>query len=176
MTLALSVEGRQWFAVRCRPGRECVSSLEFERQGFEVYLPQELKLIRHARKMEKAPRPYFAGYLFLHLSPSERRWTAIRSTHGAIGAVHFGMSYPCVSDQVIAALKALEDGAGFICEGEDSISPFKPDERVVVRGGQFSGIEGLFVCRNGNERAMVLLEVLQRQVRVQLPLSSLAAA
>ncbi len=170
------VKGRQWFAVRCKPGRESVARMEFERQGFEVYLPQELKLIRHARKMEKASRPFFPGYLFLHLAIHEQRWTAIRSTPGALCAVHFGMSYPQVPEQVIALLKSLEDDDGFICEDEDSISPFKPDERVVVRGGQFSGIEGLFVCRNGSERAMVLLDVLQRQVRVQLPLSLLAAA
>lgn len=35
--------------------------------------------------------------------------------------------------------------------------------------------EGVFVCRNGEERAMVLLEVLQRQVRAKLPLALLAA-
>jgi len=170
------VNHKGWFAVRCKPGRESIAQHEFKRQGFDVYLPQEQKLVRHARKMEKASRPFFPGYLFLHLATHEQRWTAIRSTPGALCAVHFGLCYPKVPERVIVMLKSLEDDDGFICEGEDSISPFKSGERVVVRGGQFSGIEGMFVCRNGNERAMVLLEVLQRQVRAQLPLSSLAAA
>jgi len=169
-------DSRQWFAVRCRPGRECVARQELERQGFLVYLPQEQKLIRHARTMQKLPRPFFPGYLFLHLAPNECRWTAIRSTPGAICAVHFGLYYPPVPEQVIAALQGLEDADGFIGEGEDPVSPFKPGERVVVRDGQFSGIEGLFVCRNGNERAMVLLEMLQRQVKARLPLAVLKAA
>ena len=172
----LDVSGRQWFVVRCKPRQEFSAQQEFERQGFTVYLPQEQKLIRHARKMEKVPRPFFPGYLFLHLAPEERRWTSIRSTRGALCAVHFGLCYPLVPEQVIAVLKRLEDCDGFICEGDDSVSPFKLGERVVVRDGQFSGIEGLFVCRDGDERAVVLLGMLQRQVRSKLPLSSLVAA
>ena len=170
------MSARQWYAVRCRPGREDTAFLELERQGLTVYLPQELKLIRHARKMDEVPRPFFSGYLFLHLDPNERRWTSIRSTPGVVGTVHFGQCYPRVPDHVIASLKGLEDEAGYICDGADPVSPFKPGERVVVRDGQFSGLEGLFVCRNGNERAMVLLGLLQRQVRAKVRLSSLAAA
>jgi len=166
----------KWFAVRCRPGREDTARQELERQGMEAYLPRELKLIRHARKMEKKPRPFFPGYLFLHLTPEERRWTAIRSTRGAIGAVHFGSFYPPVPEEVITSLKGLEDADGLVCQGEDSVSPFRPGERVVVNAGQFSGIEGIFLCRNGDERAMVLLEMLQRQVKAGLPLASLKAA
>jgi len=167
---------KQWFAVRCKPRKESTACEEFERQGFEVYLPRELKLIRHARRMEKMPRPFFPGYLFLHLSREERYWTAIRSTRGAVGTVHFGNFYPPVPDSVIASLRALEDEAGFIRHGEDPISPFAPGTRIVVREGQFSGIEGIFVCRSGEERAMVLLEMLQRQVKAKLPLSVLKAA
>jgi len=170
-------DSRQWFAVRCRPGKEDAARREFEHQGMETYLPLELKMIRHARKMEKKLRPFFPGYLFLHLAPEECRWTAIRSTRGAVGAVHFGAHYPSVPEQVLAALKGLEDSDGFVCRGGgDSISPFKPGESVTISEGQFSGIEGVFVCRNGDERAMVLLDMLQRQVRARLPLAVLKAA
>jgi len=169
-------DSRQWFAVRCRPGKENAARREFEHQGMEAYLPRELKMIRHARKMEKKPRPFFPGYLFLHLALEECRWTAIRSTQGAISAVHFGAHYPFVPDAVITGMKSLENTSGFICQGEDSVSPFKSGERIMVRDGQFSGIEGVFVCRNGDERAMVLLEMLQRQVKARLPLAVLKAA
>lgn len=167
---------QRWFAVRCKPGQECSAQQEFERQGLEAYLPREVKLIRHARKMTKVSRPFFPGYLFLHLAPAECRWTAIRSTRGAVCAVHFGVNYPSMPDAVIAAMKSLEDTSGFICQGEDPESPFESGERVMVRDGQFSGIEGVFVCRDGDERAMVLLEMLQRQVRAKLPLVSLKVA
>ncbi len=170
------MSGRQWFAVRCRPGREFVAANELERQDFSVYLPREMKLIRHARKMKKLPRPFFPGYLFLHLAPTERRWTAIRSTPGTLCAVHFGNFYPPVPDTVVASLKSLGGADGLIFQGRDSVSPFRPGERVMVRDGKFSGIEGVFVCRNGDERAMVLLEMLQRQIRVRLPLPLLKAA
>jgi len=170
------VTGRQWFAVRCKPRQEFIARHEFERQGFEVYLPLERKLVRHARKMQKLPRPFFSGYLFLHLAEDECRWTAIRSTRGAVGAVHFGAYYPPVPDEVIAALRGLEDEAGFVCVGDDPVSPFRAGERVVVREGEFSGIEGVFVRRSGEERAHVLLDFLQRQVRAEMPLAVLKSA
>ncbi len=167
---------RQWYAVRCKPRQEFIAKHELEQQGFDVYLPIELKLRRHARRMEKVPRPFFSGYLFLHLAPTECRWTSIRSTRGAVCAVHFGALYPPIPNAVMEILRQLEDEGGYICEGEDSLSPFKPGERIVMRGGQFSGIEGVFVCRNGNERAHVLLDFLQRQVRTNVALQELKSA
>jgi len=170
------VKVRRWYAVRCKPRQEFIARHEFEQQGFEVYLPLERKLVRHARKMERVPRPFFSGYLFLHLAESECRWTAIRSTRGAMCAVHFGAWYPPVPDGVMGMLRALEDESGYICVGEDPVSPFKAGERVVVREGEFSGVEGVFVCRNGEERAHVLLDLLQRQVRAEMPLAVLKSA
>lgn len=167
---------RQWFAVRCKPRQEFAARHELERQGFTVYLPQEIKLVRHARRMERIPRPFFPGYLFLHLAPEECRWTAIRSTPGAIGAVHFGACYPAVQDVVIEALRGFEGADGFICHGTDPVSPFESGERIIIREGQFSGIEGLFLRRSGEERAMVLLDVLHRQVKAKLPLALLKSA
>ena len=171
------MSGKQWFAVRCKPRREAEARAEFERQGFEVWLPMELRLVRHARRMEKRPRPFFPGYLFLRLGPEERRWTTIRSTRGAIEAVHFGAHYPPAPDEVVARLRAMEDEAGFIrMDGQDVSVPFKPGARVRVQGGAMAGLEGVLLACEGEQRALVLLEMLQRQVKARLPLAELAAA
>ena len=171
------MSGKQWFAVRCKPRREVEARAEFERQGFEVWLPMELRLVRHARRMEKRPWPFFPGYLFLRLGPEERRWTAIRSTRGAIEAVHFGAHYPPVPDEVVARLRAMEDEAGFIrMDGQEASAPFRPGARVRVQGGAMAGLEGVLLTCEGEQRALVLLEMLQRQVKARLPLAELAAA
>jgi len=171
------MSARQWFAVRCKPRREAEARAEFERQGFEVWLPMEMRLVRHARKMEQKPRPFFPGYLFLHLAPEERRWTTIRSTRGAIGAVQFGAHYPPVPEEVVQGLMALEDEAGFIrMEEARQKSPFAEGERVRVRDGVMAGLEGVFLAQDSEQRALVLLEMLQRRVKARLPLADLAAA
>ncbi|MDX8401380.1 MAG: transcription termination/antitermination NusG family protein [Mariprofundaceae bacterium] len=169
---------RQWFAVRCKPRREFEALAAFVQQGFEAWLPQELKMVRHARRMEKKPRPFFPGYLVLHLAPAERRWTTIRSTRGAVGAVRFGDLYPPVPDDVVAALRAMEDAQGYIRppDDPDPECPFAPGERVRIREGAMAGIEGVFLARDGEQRAMVLLAMLQRQVKAKLPLAVLKTA
>lgn len=59
---------RSWFAVRTRPRQETVARDQLEHQGFEVYLPLVNTRITHARKVSWQPRPFFSGYLFMHLS------------------------------------------------------------------------------------------------------------
>jgi len=157
-------------------GRETQARQQFVLQGFTVYLPLEMRLRKHARRQDKVARAYFSGYLFLGLSPDERQWTRIRSTREAIEPVHFGAFYPPVPEQVIAALKGLEGDDGYICAGDDALVSFKSGDRVVVSDGQFSGVEGVFVCKNGQERAMVLLGMLQRQVKAEVSLASLSSA
>ena len=171
------MSGKLWFVVHCKPRREAEARGEFVRQGFDVWLPMELRLVRHARRVRRRPRPFFPGYLFLRLGEEERRWTTIRSTRGAIGAVHFGMHYPPVPDGLIAQLRALEDEDGLIRRTVTDVSaPFERGARVRVRDGAMAGLEGVFFASDGEQRALVLLEMLQRQVKARLPLANLATA
>ncbi|MGB0515214.1 MAG: hypothetical protein ACPGJE_10285, partial [Wenzhouxiangellaceae bacterium] len=48
--------------------------------------------------------------------------------------------------------------------------------RVSLTAGPLAGLRGLFEAETGDQRAMVLLEILNRQHRVQLPLRDLRRA
>jgi len=167
---------RQWFAVRTKARHEVEALNHFERQGFAAYLPRTLVRTTHARKVCWKPRPFFPGYLFLHLAPEERRWTTIRSTIGAIGAVHFGHHYPPVPDVFIELLKAREDEHGLIVAERTPDSVFQPGERVRVLNGPMQGLEGVFVAMRGEDRVMIMLDWLARRVKAELPLNEVIAA
>jgi len=167
---------RQWFAVRTKPREEARAKQEFERQGFTVYLPLALVRITHARKVSWQPRPFFAGYLFLHLAPEERQWTRIRSTYGAVGAVHFGPFYPPVPDGVIAAIRARENERGLIELDRTPTAPFKKGDRVRLLTGSLSGLEGLFQEMRGEDRALILLNWLGRRISAEVSTQDIAAA
>jgi len=74
---------REWFAIRTQPRKEQVARKHYEQQDFIVYLPLILTIRRHARRIDKVPRPLFPGYVFLHLSIEDRKWNTIGSTIGA---------------------------------------------------------------------------------------------
>ena len=49
------------------------------------------------------------------------------------------------------------------------MASFKPGERVQVSGGSFSDIEAIFVSSDGEERSVILLNLLQREQKVRVP-------
>lgn len=167
---------RQWFAVRTQPRREFLAKYHFERQGFRVYLPVHKAIISHARKREDAIRPFFPGYLFLHLAPDERQWTTISGTIGAACAVRFGEFHPPVPNVIIETLRSREDECGFIVTNSLRQSIFQPGDRVLFPVNQVQDLYGIFEARRGEERAIILVEILKRQVSVEVPLAALVAA
>ncbi len=167
---------RQWFAIRTKPRQEYYAREQFNRQGFEVYLPQTLVLISHARKKGWVERPFFPGYVFLNLSIDEQRWSTFASTYGAIGAVHFGSHYPSIPNEVIKALKTRENEQGVIlCESRPS-EPFHEEQKIRIIDGPMRDLEGVFQCMSGEDRVLILMDLLNRTISVRLPLEQVAAS
>lgn len=163
---------REWFAVRTKFRQEPVAKMHYERQGLAVYLPLVQTVRRHARKAEQVARPLFLGYLFLHLAPPERDWRAISSTIGSIGPVCFGDSYPPVPDWVIEGIRKRENEQGIIPLRELGRAALQPGNKVMVSlAGQDA--EGIFLSFRDEERVVLLLELLHRQVRAEVPLARL---
>lgn len=166
---------RQWFAIRVKTGREAYARGQYERQGYSVYLPEALQRCSHAGRVKWEVRPFFPGYLFLHLAPEEQRWTSINSTYGAIRAVCFGSLYPPVPDEVVDALKARHGSDGLISlQRSRWEAPFQHGQKVRVLSGVMSDIEGVFQCMKGRDRVVLLMHLLGRQSRVEFPLDLVA--
>ena len=173
--MRFEVASKSRYAVRTKPRKEHYAKEQFERQGYEVYLPRTLSLTSHARKKSWVSKPFFPGYLFLNLECHERNWVSIASTYGAIGAVSFGSYYPHIPDEVVDGLKGHEDENGVIlCESTPE-APFRTEQRIRVLDGPMEDLEGVFRCMSGRDRVLVLMEFLNRSVEVRVPLNLVAA-
>lgn len=166
---------RSWFAVRTKPKKEIVARDHLENQGIKVYLPLVSTRIAHARKVSWQPRPFFVGYLFVHLGRNEQRWTSIRSTPGVLAPVRFGNFYPPLPDEAIKMLQSSHDENGFITISSVPKVPFEPGEPVRLRDSSLKGLEGVFVEMRGEERALVLLDWMQKKMRVETRLDNLSS-
>jgi len=158
---------RSWFAVRTKPREEMKAQHQLELQGFEVYLPLVNTRITHARKVSWQPRSFFTGYLFLHLSKDEQRWTSIRSTIGVLAPVSFGHYYPPLPDAAIALLQDNHDDQGFIDVAATPKSPFQAGEKVRLNDGSLQGFDAVFIEMRGQDRAMILLDWMQKKMQVE---------
>jgi len=167
---------RQWFAIRVKPRQESLAASNLERQGFRVYLPMMNTRISHAGKVSWQPRPFFVGYLFVHLARDEQRWTTIRSTVGVLAPVVFGIFYPPLNDQVIALLQARQDENGLISIASATPeAPFRAGEKIHMLDGSLKGLEGVFIEMRGQDRALILLDWMHKSMRVVADTSVLAS-
>jgi transcriptional antiterminator RfaH len=164
----------RWYVARTHALGEEKALINLLKQGFKVYLPRYLKRRRHARRTEWVKAPLFPRYLFVNFDIAITRWRAISSTIG-IDRMICTLDRPVpVPDGVIDDIKSRENERGLISLAQ--CLSLSCGDRIQIESGAFSDMTGLFECTTDDERIVVLLELLGRQVRVRVPASSLALA
>ena len=157
-----------WYAVHTHPRKEGVALENLQRQGFESYLPLlRVQKVRRGRAV-MVDEPMFPRYLFVRLDSSVqgRSWAPIRSTLGVRALVQFGGRPARVLPELIDWLRDRE-------RHFDPLHLFEPGDAVTVIDGPFKGLEALYQGVDGEHRALILLEILSKPVRVALDAGSL---
>ncbi len=163
----------QWFAVHTQPHAEHKAKFNLERQGFEVYLPRYLKRRSHARKIEWVPSPLFPRYLFTAFDPAVARWRAIMSTFGVSHLICHGNRPIAVPDDVVEQIRGREDEKGLVTLALQA--PFEKGDAVPVTAGTLADQVGLFDRMTDDDRVVILLKMLGREVSTSLPLNAVRA-
>ena len=146
------------------PNRENSAELNLRNQGYAVYAPMIRKQIRHARRVSEVLRPLFPGYLFVRLNDTQSRWRPILSTVG-VRTVVCTRDVPCIlPTPFIDDLKARERD-GVISR---SASAHQIGETVRLGRGAFDGLAGKIIDLAENDRLVVLMDFLNRPVRVKI--------
>ena len=156
---------KSWYLVYTKPRQEALAQANLERQDYGVYLPKVRLMCRRRGKQEAVVEPLFPRYLFIHLDTQSDNWGPIRSTFGVASLVRFGSEPAQVSDELVAHLKAQEGQDGLHEWAEPNL---KVGDRVRVAEGPLKGVEGILLARSGQERVMLLLEMLGKEVRTHL--------
>ncbi len=159
-----------WYLVHTKPRQEKCALDNLQWQGYECYFPvmpaEKLRL----GKISTVQQPLFPRYLFIRLGqgPSAQSWTPIRSTKGVSRLVTFGNTPAKVDDALIALLRSHEESA----QAEPG-RLFKTGERVRITSGAFTDIEGIYQMMDGDQRVMVLIELMSKSVKISVAPSAL---
>ncbi len=151
----------EWVVAQTQRHREPVARAHLERAGLRAYLP----LVRQWPRPAVGPDvgPLFPGYVFVHAATG--RLHAIERTPGIRGLVAFGGEAARLDAGVIDFLRARESSDGIVCA-----APRPAGAAVRIAAGPLQGLEAIFERRlPARERVLVLLDILQRQTRVELP-------
>ncbi|MFN4164116.1 MAG: transcription termination/antitermination protein NusG [Ferrovibrio sp.] len=163
----------KWYAVYTQPGKEAMAARELGNQNFGVYLPLYQKLRRHAGRTGIVDAPLFPRYLFVGIDTENQRWRSVNGTRGVIGLVMSGDRPIPVPDPVIEEIRSREDEKGYI-----RLNPpgFHRGQTLRIVEGPMADTEALFEEAVDGNRAILLISLLGRLVRTQMPLRQVAAA
>jgi len=157
-----------WYAIHSKPRQEERALDNLQRQGFEAWLPMLTveKVLRG--KLVQVTEPMFSRYLFIRLDTEQTNWSPIRSTLGVSRLVSFGNRPAVVGDELIEALQTVPARA--------PERLFQSGQSIKIVSGPLKGLEGIFQQADGEHRAMVLIDLLNKQHRVTTPMQDLRPA
>ncbi len=159
-----------WYLAYTHPRAETKASWHLENQDFITYVPSYMKQRRHARRTDWIKAPLFPRYLFIWMDIARIPWRVIHST---IGIHHLicNCEIPVeVPERIVRELREREDERGVIKPTQPT---YERGDKVQVTAGALIDQIGIFDCSSDDERAVILLNFLQRDVRVRVPLESL---
>jgi transcriptional antiterminator RfaH len=151
-----------WYVVHTKRHKERAAQLHLEQTGIGTYLP----LMRQWPPPVVGPvvTPLFPGYLFVQgAMPHDSQ--RVTHTPGVLGFVSIAGEAASLDGSLIALLRSREDANGIIRS-----DPLPPGLEVRIVRGPLRGLIAVVQQRlTAQQRVRVLLDILQRPTRVDLP-------
>ena len=162
--------GLKWYLLQCKP-RDCFrAQANLDLQGVCNYLPLHSVQRKRARQVFWSREPLFPHYLFIRV-PTQCNWASIRSTRGVAKVISFNGMPISVDQEIVYGLrrKCAE------LEGSGSLPLYEAGQKVVITDGCFKELEAIVQCTRGEERVVLLLNLLNRSQRIELPTDSISS-
>lgn len=157
----------QWYVIRSKPNKELVLWRELGSRGYEAFYPH--LRVQPVNPRSRKIRPYFPGYLFLHVDLEQVGPSAVQWMPFSSGLVSFDAKPATVPDSLVNAIRRHVDQVN--AAGGEQLAGLQPGDAVLIDGGPFDGYEAIFDTRlAGTERVRVFLKLLRhRQINLDLP-------
>ena len=159
-----------WYLLQTKPNAHITACKNLKRQGFDVFLPLISKTIIKKGKFVDTTAPLFPGYLFLGTLIQPIAWKSVNGTRGISKALTLDGVYRSVSAHIIEGLQSRCNKDGVV----QSLNSIVSGDRAKIERGPFSE----FVCTveqiKDEQRAWVLIDLLQQQTRAEVSLDDVS--
>lgn len=154
-----------WYLVQCKPRQDERAEENLLRQGYACYRPQHSceRIVRGRR--QPVVESLFPGYLFIQLA-ADGNWAPLRSTRGVNRVIGFGGMPLPVDSSLIAHLQQRTT--------TDVKQLLQAGDSVRITAGSFAELDAIFMAMDGEQRVILLLNLLNRPQQISVPLCSIA--
>lgn len=164
-----------WAVAFTKPASELMAAQAvIERAGCRSYCPVAKVILRGNRPGKGAPvmRPLFPRYIFVEIEAGQ--FVSILYARGIIDLIRDADQRPrTIADEIVEDLRERER-AGEFDEGsrERVLATYRPGSEVMV-DREWGRVVGTLIALDGESRALVLLNMLGRDVRATIGLDKL---
>lgn len=155
----------KWYLLYCKPKQEFRAQQHLQNQGLTSFVPIIQRQKLKAGQRQQVTEPLFPRYLFLYVPDTELNLSTIRSTRGISDFVRFGQQLAIVPAGFIAELTSRQL---LLQQQEDRLAVFTKGEQLLVSYGAFCGLEAVFDMADGEQRSMVLIDILNQPVKTSI--------
>ena len=157
---------KHWYTIYTKSRQEMTAVENLRRQSYEVYLPNIKQSHRYRGQWREKIEPLFPRYLFIRLNLGEENIAPIRSTHGVTKLVSFSGQPATVPGPFIDTLtRASDPDTGLINTEKDL---FEVGANVTIMDGPLQGLEAVFKVHDGEQRSIILLEILGKPQQISI--------
>jgi transcriptional antiterminator RfaH len=160
-----------WYLVQCKPQGAARAECNLHNQQFECFLPTHRVQRKRVGKLRWVNEPLFPHYLFIRLG-DDSNWRSIRSTRGVARIVGFNGRPSPVPDELVSGLQKHCASRNL----EAPPPPYHPGDTVVINDGCFKDLQAIVQATKGEERVVLLLNLLNRVHTIELPMVAISSA
>jgi transcription antitermination factor NusG len=151
-----------------RSRHEFKVSERLTKSGIEAFLPIVERLSRRKDRKKLISFPLFPGYLFVHIKRNPEEKLTVLKTPGVVRFIGIipGEPEPVTEEQIISLKR--------IIESKESIDPYpylKEGQRVRIRKGPLTGVEGILVEKAGQHSLVLSVDILRQGVSIKIDAS-----
>jgi transcriptional antiterminator RfaH len=160
-----------WYVCFTKPRQEAVALQRLQAQGFDAYLPELSRWVRHSRGWKRSCCALFPRYLFVRPAHAAQSISPIRSTGGVTSLVRFGPQLARLPQTHFEALQ------GVLAQAAEALPshPFTEGMAVAFAEGPLKGLQGMVSCV-AEERVTVLFTLVGQAQRAVVAPNQLLAA
>lgn len=163
----VAAETAHWYVIYTRPRQEFRALENLQQQSFETFLPLHQSERLQRGKLQLIEEPLFKRYLFVRFNAASSPWHVIRNTLGVSELVRTGGQPTKVPATLIQALMQVQASPQ---------SLFQRGETLRVTDGPFRDLQAVFEMQDGDHRAIVLIELLNKMQKIAVNLNALSKA
>lgn len=158
-----------WRVVYTKPKHEKKVADQLLELNIGSYLPLVKTLRTWHDRRKLVDFPLFPSYVFVYLENDENYFTSL-TIEGLLYYVRAGKQIATVSNAVIDSIRfTVQNGKGI----EVSAENLKPGKQLLIKAGAFTGHNCEVVEYAGRQKIIVRIELLQRNILLNMPVEDL---